>query len=64
MIGTLAFVLVSVKNKILHKYLKDCTCIKCLVDDLEDICDETVAISETTSINSTKKVNCWLLIVL
>ena len=43
------------------KYLKDCECMKNLVDDLVVTSDDTAIIPETTLINSSERINYWLI---
>lgn len=52
MLGILAYVIVSVADCDIGQYLKDCTCIKSLVDDLVISFDETGDNPKTTLINS------------
>ena len=63
MFGTLVFVLVTVVRLWDWQRPKNCTCTKCLIDDLVDICNETVDTPETISVNSTNKTIYWLLSV-
>ena len=39
----------------IDKYLKNCTCVKSIIDDLLVTCDKTEDTPETVSINSDKK---------
>ena len=45
------------------EYLKDCTCMKVLIDDLVVKCNETEDIPERASINPSNGISYWLIAV-
>ena len=45
------------------EYLKDFTCMKSLFDDLAVTCDEIEDTQESVVVNTSKRINYWLIVV-